>query len=71
MAQKIFSRLTINGLAFDVEVLFLAKKYRYKIKEIPVTWMDAGESKVSITKDSIRMLRDLIKIKLNDLRKKY
>ena len=37
-ARKIFTKQTINGWAFDVEILFLAKKFKYKIKEVGVEW---------------------------------
>jgi len=47
-ARDIFPRLTISGWGFDVEVLALARKFRYKIKEIPVTWDNDPNSTVSI-----------------------
>ena len=47
-AEKIFPRLTIFGWGFDVEVLALARKYGYKIKEVPVTWNNPPESRVNI-----------------------
>jgi glycosyltransferase involved in cell wall biosynthesis len=65
---------TVKGAmvtGFDVEVLFLARKRGYKLKEVPVSWYYVGGSKVSPLKDSIRMLRDIIQVKLNDLRGLY
>ncbi len=65
-AQKIFSKQTIPGFGFDVEVLMLAKKkFGFKIKEAPVVWVDSRPTKVKLFKDSLRMFWDLFKIRLN------
>jgi dolichyl-phosphate beta-glucosyltransferase len=71
VVKKIFPKQTFNGFSFDVELLFIAKKYGYSIKEIPVTWLNSPDSKVSAVKDSIKMFLDLVKIRINDLRGKY
>jgi dolichyl-phosphate beta-glucosyltransferase len=71
IAKKIVKKQTINRFCFDVEILFIAKKYRYKIKEVPVTWIDKKGSKVNPFKDSFSMFFDLIKIRINDLLGKY
>jgi len=82
-AKAILARLVIYGKqeteelkqaylgAFDVEVLFLAKKLGYKIKEVPVTWHYATTQKLNPLKDSFRMARDVLMVRLNDLRGKY
>ena len=70
-AKTIFKLQTFERFSFDVEILFIAKKYNLKIKEVPVTWIDGGDSKVSPIKDSFLMFKDLIKIRLNDLRGLY
>lgn len=57
--------------AFDVEILFLAKKLGYKIKEVPVTWHYAETQKLDPLKDSLRMARDVLMVRLNDLRGFY
>jgi len=57
--------------AFDVELLFIAKKRGFKIKEVPIIWHHMATSRVSPIKDSIRMLRDVIKIRLNDIKGVY
>jgi dolichyl-phosphate beta-glucosyltransferase len=65
-AQKIFPKITINGWCFDVELLFLAQLKNYKIKEIPVRWIDnAATTKIKPFKSSLEMLRDLLKVKSN------
>ncbi|MEM2131067.1 MAG: glycosyltransferase family 2 protein [Candidatus Woesearchaeota archaeon] len=68
---KIFKKLTINRFSFDVELIYLAKKYNLKIKEIGINWFNDSHSKVKFFKDSFIMLKDIIKIKLNDILGKY
>ena len=62
-AREIFSRCTVNGFAFDFEAILFACKLGYKIKEMPVKIINHRESKVNVLRDSIRMLRDLLRIK--------
>jgi dolichyl-phosphate beta-glucosyltransferase len=70
-AQKLHTRQTIMGFSFDLEILYLASKYGYKIAEVPVSWIDAPGSKVDTRKEVQRFLRDLLKIKTNDLKGVY
>jgi dolichyl-phosphate beta-glucosyltransferase len=57
--------------AFDVEVLFLARKLGYTIKEVPVTWTYVNTTRLAPMRDSLRMLRDIIKIRINDVKGVY
>lgn len=70
-AKKLHSTQTLMGFSFDLEILYLASKFGYRIAEIPVTWIDAPGSKVDAAKEARRFLSDLVKIKLNDLRGRY
>jgi len=70
-ANMIFKRQRIYGWAFDVELLFIAKKYRLKIKEMPVTWINEGDSRVSPIKSSIQMFIQILKINLNNIKGYY
>ncbi len=70
-AKKIFCFQYIDGWGFDMEILTIAHNLGYKIKEVPVSWFDAGGSKVHLFKDSLRTLKDLLKIKKNLLTGKY
>lgn len=63
VAYDIFTRQKLNGFAFDVEAIYIAKKLGYKIKEIPIIWIDSPNSHVGIATDSIKMFMDLLKIK--------
>ena len=70
-AKKIFEKLTIDRFGFDIEVLYIAHKYGFKIIELPVTWSHQPNTKVSPIKDGFRILWDLVKIKINDFRGLY
>lgn len=69
-----FNKQIIKDFSFDVELLYLAKKNKYSIGEIPATLSSSHKyknSKVNLIKDSFRMFVDLFKIKYNDLKGKY
>ena len=70
-AREIFPLQRLNGFCFDVEVLYLAARKGYKIKELPVVWRNSQASTVRPFKDSFFMLQDLIKIRINELRGFY
>lgn len=70
-AMRLYSAQTLMGFSFDLEILYLAGKFGYRIAEQPVQWVDAPGSKVDTTKEAQRFLRDLVRIKLNDLRGVY
>lgn len=70
-AQRLHSAQTIMGFSFDLEVLYLAFKTGYKVAEVPVAWVDAPGSKVDMRKEVQRFLRDMVTIKLNDLKGVY
>lgn len=54
-----------------MEILYLASRFGYRIAEVPVTWIDASGSKVDPAREVQRFVRDLLKIKWNDLRGVY
>lgn len=66
--KEIFKRQKIDGFGFDVEILYIAKKLNYKIKEVPVTWLNSPNSKVSPIKHSLEMFKDILKIKFGILK---
>ena len=70
-ARKLHSKQTIMGFSFDLEILFLASKYGYRVAEVPVAWVDAPGSKVDTRKEVQRFLRDLFKIQLNNIKGLY
>jgi dolichyl-phosphate beta-glucosyltransferase len=70
-AEELFPYQTIKGWTFDVEVLYVARKLGYSIKELGIPWYHDPNSKVKVFRDSFQMLVDLLKIRLNDLRGIY
>lgn len=71
VVKELFSRQRIFDYGFDIEILFIAQKLGYKIAEIPVNWCDVGNSKLSLIKDSVKILLDIFKIKNNDAKGFY
>lgn len=79
--NDLFNRLYIYGSqqersdaftgAFDVELLFLAYKSGYKIREVPILWHHTETQRVSPLKDSLRMFRDIVLIRLARIAGKY
>lgn len=70
-ARKLFCRQLIDEFSFDLEILYLARKFGMSTKEVPVSWIDAPGSKVDAAKVAIEFLRDLSIIRWNDLRGRY
>ncbi len=79
--RKLFPKLRIyargSGMrdaftgAFDVEILYLARRYRIPVAEIPVLWQHRPTQRVAPFKDSWRMLRDILRIRWASLTGKY
>ena len=71
VVNKVFSKQRINGFAFDVENILIAMQHGFRIKEVPVRWLNSPYSKVSVVRDPALMLYDLFRIKFNNFAKKY
>jgi glycosyltransferase involved in cell wall biosynthesis len=81
-AQDIFSRVQLYGAnsrvlnvpkvtGFDVELLFIARKRGWRVREVPVQWYYSAGSKVSSVRDSYQNFLDVVKVRLYDLQGKY
>lgn len=71
VVSDLFGRQTLPGFAFDVEVLFLARKSGLKIVEVGIDWYHRERSKVHPIRDSLAMTRDLLKIRWRHIRWTY
>lgn len=71
VAHDLFSFSTIDGYAFDVEILYLAKLRNYRIEETAINWTNAAGSKVNVLTDSFKMLAEVLKISRNAAQGKY
>ncbi len=69
-AEDLFPKIKINRFGFDFEVLALAAKIGYKIKEVPVTWNNPSGSTVNI-KSYIATFKELVKVRWNLWTGKY
>jgi dolichyl-phosphate beta-glucosyltransferase len=63
IVKTVFSRQKLDGFAFDVEILFIAKQLALSVVEVPVNWRNQPGSKVSVVVDSMKMLADLTRIR--------
>lgn len=70
-AQRIFSLQRMDGWGFDAEILFVAKRLGYRIKEVPVVWADDASTKVHLVKDAARSFKELVEIRLGAMRGRY
>jgi dolichyl-phosphate beta-glucosyltransferase len=70
-AHEMFPYQTMDGFGFDVEILFIAQKRGYRIVEVPINWYYMSNSRVSPVSDSVRMFREILEVRLNNLRGLY
>ncbi len=70
-AKEIFPRLRINRWGFDSELLLIAKKREFRIKEVGVNWKNDPLTTVKFPHDIIKSFIELIEIKINDLKGAY
>lgn len=62
--KKIYPKLGITKWAFDIDLLYLMKINKYKIKEVPIKWQDTIGSQLNIPRASFEMFLALIKLRL-------
>ena len=63
IAKKIFSNCEVDRFAFDLEVIMIATKLKAQIGEMPVKIINHRESTVHVLRDSVKMLRDVYRMK--------
>ena len=71
VARRLFARQRIDHFSFDAEVIYLAVHDGYRIKEVPATLRYVPTTTIRPMHDSLVMLRDLVRIRLNALRGAY
>ena len=70
-AEVLFPAQTLDGFAFDAEILFLARKRNFATAEVGIDWHYRTESKVRPFRDGWRTLRDLLLIRWRWLTRQY
>jgi len=71
IAEKVFGLQTLPGWSFDIELLYIARRYGYHVQEIPIHWYHDAETKVRALPDAIRMFKDIFRIHANAWRGAY
>lgn len=62
-ARDIFTTQIVDGWAFDVEILYIARRRGYRIVEVPIHWYYGQGSRVSPIRDSINMVMEVLRIR--------
>lgn len=65
VADDLFAVQRMNGIGFDVELLFIAKRRGYNVKEVPITFYFDPYSTIRLWDDSIKLLREIWEIRRN------
>lgn len=65
VAEDLFGIQRMNGIGFDVELIFVAQKRGYKIRQVPITWYFDRDSRMRLVQDSLNMLREIWQIRQN------
>jgi dolichyl-phosphate beta-glucosyltransferase len=63
VARELFSRQRIDGYMFDVEILSMAVRAGYRVKEVGVKWQDDGDTRLRLVSGNWANLKDLFRIR--------
>jgi dolichyl-phosphate beta-glucosyltransferase len=63
VARELFRQARVRRFAWDVEILYLARRQDYAIAEVPVVWVNSPESKVRVVRDAVQTLWDVLRIR--------
>ena len=70
-ADAIFPHLTVDGWAFDIEALFIARLRGFRIEEVPIEWHYRPESRVRMVRDGVGMFAEILRIRARAARGAY
>ena len=63
--MDLFGVQRTNGIGFDVELLYIARKRGYRIVEVPVNWYYNADSRMRLVEDSLAMIHEIFEIRHN------
>ena len=69
--RSLFRKQRLKSYAFDVEILYLARKAGLAAREVGVIWRHRSDSKIHLLRDGLGLLQGLISIRWNDLLGRY
>lgn len=69
-ARAIFAQMTVDGFAYDVEMVCLARRLGYRVVEVGVVWSNSAASKVDPIRSSLAMIRDVLLLRLRMARRR-
>lgn len=61
--EAVFPRVTVQGWAFDIEVLYVARLLGLRIREVPIEWHYRADSRLRMMRDGIGMLQELLEMR--------
>jgi dolichyl-phosphate beta-glucosyltransferase len=70
-ALAICQHMTSERFGFDVEMLYAARKLGYRMREVPIVWRNSPQTRVRVLRDSMSMLRDLLRVRWHDICRRY
>jgi dolichyl-phosphate beta-glucosyltransferase len=70
-ADAIFPYVTVEGWAFDIEVLYLARLRGFRVREIPIEWHFRADSRLRMGRDAIAMVREVMGVRGRARRGEY
>jgi dolichyl-phosphate beta-glucosyltransferase len=71
IARDLYGRQRVFDWSFDAEIIHIARRSNYRLKEVPVRWLDERGTKVHLVRDSVRSFKGLLAIRLNAMRGLY
>lgn len=71
VGKEVFADLTMTGWVFDVEALFVARRRGYRAVAVPIDWYFDADSRIEPLRDTWRMFRDVLRIRVNGWRGVY
>jgi dolichyl-phosphate beta-glucosyltransferase len=61
-AKELFRRQKIDNYMFDVEILALARRLGYRVRQVPIRWRDDADSRLNLVSGNLRNVRDILRI---------
>jgi dolichyl-phosphate beta-glucosyltransferase len=65
VARDLFRRQRVDGYMFDVEILAIAQRLGYRIKQVPVRWHDDADSRLQLVSGNLRNVADIFRIRFS------